>query len=174
MNMTPFTIWEEVQSLHAIINTSGLRFVFDVKHDLCHKSPLVAGKHMTVPPEDSIYSRVVTLRSLRGLDMFLGELNGLDVDATDVGNVYLMNFTKEKLFIIAGPKFGDCQGCLLIIVVKALLYGLCTTSGARCHEFFTDTHMDMRFYHCKANPDVWMKDSGTQYEFVWGYMDDLA
>jgi hypothetical protein len=105
-----------------------VHFVFDVKHDLHRQSRLVAGGHMTAPPKDSIYSGVVTLRSLI-LCMFLGELNGLDVDAADVGNAYLMAYTKEKLFIIAGPKFGVLQGCLLIIV-KAL-YGL-RTSGARC------------------------------------------
>jgi hypothetical protein len=147
-----------------------VHFVFDVKHDLRRKSRLVAGGHMTAPPKDSVYSGVVTLRSLR-LCMFLGELNGLDVDAADVGNAYLMAYTKEKLFIIAGPEFGDLQGCLLIIV-KAL-YGL-RTSGARWHEFFADTLMDMGFYPCKADPDVWMKDSGTHYEFVCVYVDDLA
>jgi hypothetical protein len=50
-----------------------VHFVFDVKHDLCRKSRLVAGGHMTSPPKDSVYSGVVTLRSLR-LCMFLGEL----------------------------------------------------------------------------------------------------
>ena len=54
--------------------------------------------------------------------MFLGELNGLNVDTADVGNTYLMAYTKEKLYIIAGPEFGDLQGPLLVIV-KAL-YGL--------------------------------------------------
>jgi hypothetical protein len=104
--------------------------------------------------------------------MFLGELNGLDVDAADVGNAYLMAYTKEKLYIIAGPGFGDRQGCWLVIV-KAL-YGL-WTSGARWHEFFADTLMDMNFYPCKADPDVWMKeDCGTHYEFVCVYVDDLA
>jgi hypothetical protein len=73
---------------------------------------------MTAPPKDSIYSGVVTLRSLR-LCMFLGELNHLDIDAPDVGNAYLMTYTKEKRYIIAGPTFGGCQGCLFIIV-KAL------------------------------------------------------
>ena len=34
--------------------------------------------------------------------------------------------------------------------------------------------MDMGFYPCKADPDVWMKDSGTHYEFVCVYVDDLA
>jgi CDGSH-type Zn-finger protein len=85
-----------------------VHFVFYVRHDLCHKARLVTGGHMTAPPKDSIFSGVVTLRSLR-LCMFLGELlNGVDVDAADVGNAYLMAcYTKEKLYIIAGPKFGD-------------------------------------------------------------------
>jgi hypothetical protein len=144
----------------------GVHFVFDVKHDFCRKPCLVAGGHMTAPPKDSVYFGGVTLRSVR-LCMFLGELNGLDVDAADVGNAYLMAYTKEKLYIIADPEFGDPQGCLLIIV-KAL-YGL-WTSEARWHEFFADTLMDMDFYPCKAHPDVWMKASG----FVCVYVDDLA
>ena len=147
-----------------------VHFVFDVKHDLRCKSRLVAGGHMTDPPKDSVYSGVVTLRSLR-LCMLLGELNGLNVAAADLGNAYLMAYTKEKLYIIAGPEFGDLQGCLLVIV-KAL-YGL-RTSGARWHEFFADTLSDMGFYPCKADPDVWMKDCGTHYEFVCVYVDDLA
>jgi hypothetical protein len=126
---------------------------------------------MTASPKDpSIYSGVVTLGSLR-LCMFLGEVNGLDVDAADVGNAYLMAYTKEKLSIIAGPEFGDLQGWLLIIV-KAL-HKLCTT-GARWHEFFADTLMDMGFYPCKAHTDVWMKAAGTHYKFVCVYFDDLA
>jgi hypothetical protein len=47
---------------------------------------------MHVPSKDnSIFSGAVTLRSLR-LCMFLGELNGLDMNAADVGNTYLMAF----------------------------------------------------------------------------------
>jgi hypothetical protein len=34
--------------------------------------------------------------------------------------------------------------------------------------------MDMGFHPCKADPDVWMKDSDTHYEFVCVYVDDLA
>jgi hypothetical protein len=84
---------------------------------------------VTSPPKDSVYSGVVTLRSLR-LCMLLGELNGLDVDAADVGNAYLMAYTKEKLFIIAGPEFGDLQGCLLIIVKSLYVdFGLVEPDG---------------------------------------------
>jgi hypothetical protein len=127
---------------------------------------------MTAPPKDSIHSGVVTLRSLN-LCMFLVELNVDDFGAADAGNAYLMDFTKEKLYIIAGPVFGDRKGCLLIMV-KALLYGL-QTSGARWHELFADTLMDIGFYPCKADPDVWMKDCGTHYcESVCIYVDILA
>jgi hypothetical protein len=98
---------------------------------------------------------------------------GLDVHADVVGNAYLVAYTKEELHVLAGPEFGDLQGCLLIIV-KAL-HGL-WTSGARWHECFADTamDMDMDFYPWKANPDVWMKASGTLYDFGCAYVDDLA
>jgi hypothetical protein len=39
--------------------------------------------------------------------MLLAELNGLKVEATDVGNAYLKAYTQEKLYVIAGPEFGD-------------------------------------------------------------------
>ncbi len=148
-----------------------VHFVFDVKHDLRRKSRLVAGRHMTAPPKDSVYSGVVTLRSLR-ICMFLAELNGLDVHAADIGNAYLEAFTKELVYIIAGPEFGDRQGNVLIIV-KALYYGLCT-SGARFHEKFSDTLKDMGFTPSFADPDVWMKPCGTHYKYVCVYVDDLA
>jgi hypothetical protein len=101
----------------------------------------------------------------------LAELNGLDVHAADIGNAYLEAFTKELVYIIAGPEFGDCQGNVLIIV-KAL-YGL-RTSGARFHEKFSDTLKDMGFTPSFADPDVWMKPCGTHYEYVCVYVDDLA
>ena len=54
----------------------------------------------------------------------------------DIGNAYLEAYTKEKVYCIAGPEFGDLAGHTLVIV-KAL-YGL-RTSGARYHERFADT-----------------------------------
>ena len=51
-------------------------FGFDVNHDGRHKARYVAGGHLTDPLLDSVYSGVVSLRSLR-LVIFLAELNGL-------------------------------------------------------------------------------------------------
>ena len=108
--------------------------VYAVKHDGRHKARLVAGGHLTDTPIDSVYSSVVSLRGIRLLT-FLVENNGCDVYATDIGNAYLESYTKEKVFIIAGPEFGDREGHTLIIT-KAL-YGL-KSSGLRWHERFAD------------------------------------
>ena len=74
--------------------------VYDVKHDGRHKFRLVAGGHLTDTPIESVYSGVVSLRSLR-LVIFLAELNGLEVWGADIGNAYLEAKTKEKVYIIA-------------------------------------------------------------------------
>ena len=103
--------------------------------------------------------------------VFLAELNDLQTWSTDIGNAYLEAETKEKVFIIAGPEFGDLAGHTLIIV-KAL-YGL-RTSGARWHDRFADCLRDMGFEPSKAEPDIWMRRNGDVYEYIGVYVDDLA
>ena len=111
------------------------------------------GGHLTDPPLDSVYSGIVSLRSLR-LVIFFAELNGLQLYAADVGNAYLEAKTKEKVFIYGGPEFRDLglEGHLLVIV--RALYGL-KTSGARWHDRFADTLRKIGFAPCKADTDVW-------------------
>jgi len=91
-----------------------VHMVYAVKHDGRHKARLVAGGHLTETPIDSVCSSVVSLRGVRLL-AFIGELNGLKMWSTDVGNAYLETHTKEKVYIIAGPEFGDREGHVLVI-----------------------------------------------------------
>ena len=146
-----------------------VRIIYSVKHDLRHKARLVAGGHLTDPSQESNYSGVVALRSIR-ICMLVAELNNMITKVADVGNAYLEAYTKEKVYFIAGPSFGALAGHALIIV-KAL-YGL-RSSGARFHEKFADTLRDMGYTPCKADPDVWIKDCDTHYEYVCVYVDDL-
>ena len=118
--------------------------VYDVKHDGWHKTRIVAGGHLTDIPMESVYSRVVSLQGIRLL-VFLAELNGLQAWATDI--------SKEKLYLIAGPEFGDLEGHTLL-VYKAL-YGL-RTSGVQWHERLADCLRDMGFNPCKGELDIWM------------------
>ena len=69
----------------------------------------MAGGHLTDTPIDSVYSSVVSLRAIRLLT-FIAELNDMEVWCTDIGNAYLESFTQEKVYIVAGPEFGDDKG----------------------------------------------------------------
>ena len=130
----------------------------------------MADGHLTNIPIESVYSGVVSLRGFR-LSLFLGELNGLEVWSTDIGNAYLEATTSEKVYIIAGPEFGELEGHILVI--SKALYGL-RTSGARWHETFADCLRDLSFQQCKAEPDIWMRERCGLYEYVAVYVDDLA
>ena len=149
-----------------------VHFVYAVKHDGRFKARLVADGHLTKEPVESIYSGVVSLRSLR-MVVFLSQLNNLEIWGADVGNAYLETYTDEKLCIMAGPEFKELQGHLLIMV-KAL-YGT-RSGGARWHDRLFDILQEMKFKPSKADPDVWMRPEpgGTCYEYIAVYVDDLA
>ena len=133
-----------------------VHMVYAVKHDGKHRARLVAGGHLRDTPIDSVYSSVVSLRGICIL-AFLAELNDLDLWTTDIGSAYLESYTKEKVYIVAGPEFGERHGHTLIIV--RALYGL-KSSGLRWHERLSDVLRDMGFVPSKAEPDIWMRDCG--------------
>ena len=120
-------------------------------------------------PIDSVYSSVATLRGVR-MVAFIAELNDLELWATDIGNAYLESFTKEKVYIAAGPEFGDREGHTLIM--QKALYGL-KSSGLRWSERLHDALIDMGFFKSRAGHDIWMRDKGDHYEYVAVYVDDL-
>jgi hypothetical protein len=76
--------------------------IFDVKHDGRHKARVVANGNLTEASAESVYSGVVSLCGLHTC-IFLGELNGMTLWATDIGNAYLEAKTTEKVCIKAGP-----------------------------------------------------------------------
>ena len=144
--------------------------MYDVKHDGRLKARLVADGHLTQIPAESVYSGVVSLRSIR-LCVFLAELNGLELWGADVGNAYLESKTREKNYIVAGPEFGDRQGHILVIY-KAL-YGLRTSGKCFLHKF-AESLRAMRFVPSKADSCIWMRPAGDIYEYVAVYVDDLC
>ena len=118
-----------------------VHFVYAVKHDGRFKARLVADGYLTKEPVESIFSGVVSLRSLR-MVVFLSQLNDLEIWGADVGNTYLEAYTDEKLCIIAGPEFKELQGHLLIMI-KALYRT--RSGGARWHDRFFDISPRIEF-----------------------------
>jgi len=143
--------------------------VFDVKFDLRRKARLVANGNWTDVVQEDIYSGVVGMDTVR-LGFAIGELNNLPCCAGDVGNAYLHGFTRELVYIIAGPEFGPLQGRILIVV--RALYGL-RTSAARFHEHLTANLRKLGFYPSKADPNMFYRDAGDHYEYLASYVDDI-
>jgi len=59
--------------------------------------------------------------------------------------------TKEKVYIVGGPEFGELEGHTLLI--NKALYGL-RSSGLRWQEQLADTLRDMGFVPSKAEEDI--------------------
>jgi hypothetical protein len=129
-----------------------------------------ANGNLTEIPVNSVYSGVVSLKSLCTV-IFLAELNGLKTWATDIGNAYLEAETSKKVFIIAGPGFGELEGHTLVIF-KAL-YGL-RSSGLRWSEKFSLCLQDMGFFPSLADPCIWMRPVDNHYKYIAVYVDNLA
>jgi hypothetical protein len=122
---------------------------------------------------DSVYSSVVTRESVRIMLLFAA-LNDLDILGADIQNAYLQAETKEKIWFMAGAKFGSNQGRPCIIVCA--LYGL-KSSGACFRDHLSTIIREQGFVNSKADADVWMwkavKPNGFEYwEYILCYVDD--
>jgi Reverse transcriptase (RNA-dependent DNA polymerase) len=145
--------------------------VYDIKHDGRLKARLVADGYLTDINLDFAYSGIVSLQGF-WLVSFLAKLKELQLWATDIGNAYLEAYTSEKVYIIAGPKFGDREGHILVI--SKALYGL-RSSGAIWHDRFADCIRELGlFLPCKAEPDIWMMKKNNPYKYITVYVDDLT
>ena len=109
--------------------------MYDVKY---HKARLVAGGHLTKTLGDSINFGVVSLKGIK-IILFLAKSNGVNSLAVDMGNASLEALTKEKVYILVGPEFGNLEG--QILVINKAIYGL-RSSGVRWHEKLADTLRD--------------------------------
>ncbi|HEY9706866.1 MAG TPA: reverse transcriptase domain-containing protein, partial [Oculatellaceae cyanobacterium] len=147
-----------------------VHFVFDVKFDLRRKARLVAGGHLTEEIyNDAPYTGIASIKSIR-ICIFLAKLNNLQIRTADVGNAYLEAMTKEKLYIVAGPEFGDLEGHNLVI--QKVLYGL-QTSGARWAERLADSLRAQGFTSSYTDAAIWMKDKDDHWEYICVWVDDM-
>ena len=72
---------------------------------------------------------------------------------------------------MAGPEFGPDREGKSLILLKSM-YGA-RASCARFHEIIAAKLITMGFKSSKCNPDLWVKDMGTHYEYIATYIDDL-
>jgi hypothetical protein len=89
--------------------------IFDVKMGTFRrKARLVAGGRTTNPPTSDTYSSVALKESVRLL-FFLAQLNDLKLVTVDITNAYVHAECREKVYAIAGPEFGEYEGCVVVL-----------------------------------------------------------
>ena len=87
-----------------------------------------------------------------------------------IGNAYLESFTQEKVHFIAGPEFGPLVRHTLVI--EKALYGL-RSSGLSFHERLSSVLCMYNFHQLQIDPDLWMRDGGSVWEYLLVYVDDI-
>ena len=150
--------------------------VFDVKQGTLQRKAryVLDGSRVQAPEEVPTYASVVSRASVR-LAFTIAALNDLDVLAADCERAYLNAETREKLYTVCGPEFGEYQGRIAIIV--RALYG-CKSSAASWRAKISIIIEELGFTMCRADNDVWMRPGinakGEEvYEYVLVYSDDL-
>ena len=170
--------FEEVESPESLVGYQQItgHLVFDVKlgEGFRRKARYCADGHKTKPPASVTYSTVVSRDSVR-IALTIAALNELDVQGADVQNAFLNAENAEKVWLRAGPEFGDLQDKCFI--VRRALYGL-KSAGYSFRSFIAKQLDEMGFVSCIADPDVWrrpaIKDNGERYyEYLLTYVDDL-
>ena len=79
--------------------------------------------------------------------------------------------SKEKVYFVAGPKFGpELMGKILIIVRSIYNLG---ASAARVHEQLTDIFWVMGYEPSKVDPDFFIRGKGDHYGHVASHVDDV-
>ena len=131
--------------------------IFDVNVDRRHEVSLVTDRHLTATPSKSVYSGVVSLRDFR-MCLFIGELDGMTLWATDIRNAYLKAITSEKICIRAGPEFGDLKGHWLNIY-KAL-HGL-QLKGKAFKKILYRCLLDLKFVPSLAELSIYTRKCPT-------------
>ena len=149
-----------------------LLWTFDIKVDGRKRARLVAGGHTTEKLEfEEVTSSMVRLDTVKIAFMtplLLGHVKPL---MGDINSAYIQAMTKELIATIAGKEFGPSIHGKAMLIDKAL-YGL-QASGKAWHSKFADDLFSLGFVPSKADPDLWIKDRGTHYDYIGVFVDDV-
>ena len=107
--------------------------------------------------------------------MTIAALNNIDILACDIQNAYLTALCRENIWTLAGPKFGEEEGTLML--VKMALYGI-KSSGAVFQSKLAGVLRDIGYLSTKGYPDLWIRPAvqsdGTEYhKMVLYYIDNV-
>ena len=88
----------------------------------------------------------------------------------DISNAFPTAPNSEKVYAVAGEAFGERKGC--IVEIQRALYGLAGSARAFA-DFLTDSLIRLGFVPSRADPDLWLKETEYDYDYIATHVDDL-
>ena len=169
-----FEVLEEGENAPVAWRKVSGHLVFDVKMDFTRKARWVLDGHKMPKPTGLTYVGVVSRESVH-IAFTYATLEGLDVCAADIRNVYLQAPSSQKDYVICGPEFGLENVGKVALIHRALYGGKSAGKDFRNYLRLCMRHLD--FVSCPADPDVWMRpakrsDGADYYEYILLYTDD--
>ena len=117
-----------------------MRFDVNMGEKFRRKAMFEADSHETEAPSSMTYGTIVPRDSVR-ICLTIASLNDLDVLVADVEDAYLSESCHERVWMRAGPGFGDIEG--KVSIVRQSLYGL-KSSGATFQSFLAEENTNLR------------------------------
>ena len=135
--------------------------IWDFKLDpFKQKFILVDGGHMIEALVSITYLSLVSRDGVR-VALTIAFLLDLEVKADDIMNSYLTAPNSDKTWTVMGPEFVEDAGKKALIV--RALYGK-KSSGASFRNHILDCLRHLGYTSCKADADIWMKESVRPYD----------
>ena len=127
-NAIHFNIHEKIGSCTQATAPRGYRkitinMIFDMKLDegFTRKSGIVVDGHTVDTPPYMTYASGVSRDSVI-IILLIADLNGLDLQCTDVQNAYIIAKTKKPVYFYAVEEFGKDWGKIVVLVIA--VYGM--------------------------------------------------
>ena len=148
--------------------------VVNVNMDFTSKTRWVFDGHRTAYLEGSLYAGFVLRESIR-IALTYAEINGLNVVAAEIRNVYLQVPSSQKDYIICGTEFVFKNVGSKALLIRELYGGKYVGHAFINHVRECMHHLN--FESCPTDTDVWMisvmkADGLDYYENVLLYTDN--
>ena len=139
------------------------------------RTRFVAGRYTTDQYASLNYS-IVVYRDSVWIALTIYAINYLDIWSCDIGNIYLNEKYRDKIWAKFGAEFGNDKGKFMIIM--RALYGL-KSSGKACRAMLDKMLLELGYTPSRSDIDVWMNhytnpETGKEYyAYLLLYVGDL-
>ena len=100
-------------------------------------------------------------------------MNNIETRTGDISNAYLTAHTTDKIVFNSGPEFAPFGYAGHLLLVKNYLYVL-NSYGSRFHSRLSDALTALVFVPSMGGCNIWMRNEGDCFAYMYFYCGDLV